>query len=69
MSSKGLSLLGYPESITAFTSAYDKQDRQSDQQKFATAVLNETYYNLSRRFANRLEKGEQRPLHPRVLVP
>lgn len=52
VSSKGVS-----ESITAFTSAYDKLGIVNpDQQKFATTVLNETYYELIRRFANELEK-------------
>lgn len=48
---------GVSLSVTAFTSAYDKLGIVNpDKQKFATTVLNETYYELIRRFANELEK-------------
>lgn len=44
-------------SIEAFAEAYDKLGIVNpDKQKFATTVLNETYYELIRRFANELEK-------------
>lgn len=43
--------------VTAFTVAYDKLGIVNpDKEKFATTVLNETYYELIRRFANELEK-------------
>ncbi|SHU18241.1 Uncharacterised protein [Mycobacteroides abscessus subsp. abscessus] len=46
-----------PDSITAFRAAYDRLGIVNpDKQKFATTVLNETYYELIRRFANELEK-------------
>lgn len=46
-----------PATIQAFTEAYDKLGIVNpDKQKFATTVLNETYYELIRRFANELEK-------------
>ncbi|MEI2672299.1 MAG: hypothetical protein V9G13_14570 [Marmoricola sp.] len=46
-----------PAAVTAFTEAYDKLGIVNpDKQKFATTVLNETYYELIRRFANELEK-------------
>ena len=46
-----------PATVTAFTEAYDKLGIVNpDKQKFATTVLNETYYELIRRFANELEK-------------
>ena len=46
-----------PNSITAFRAAYDRLGIVNpDKQKFATTVLNETYYELIRRFANELEK-------------
>ena len=43
--------------VTAFIEAYEKLGIVNpDKQKFATTVLNETYYELIRRFANELEK-------------
>lgn len=46
-----------PATVVAFTEAYDKLGIVNpDKQKFATTVLNETYYELIRRFANELEK-------------
>ena len=46
-----------PEAVTEFTAAYDKLGIVNpDKRKFATTVLNETYYELIRRFANELEK-------------
>lgn len=46
-----------PETVVAFTEAYDKLGIVNpDKQKFATTVLNEIYYELIRRFANDLEK-------------
>lgn len=46
-----------PPTVTAFTEAYEKLGIVNpDKQKFATTVLNETYYELIRRFANELEK-------------
>jgi hypothetical protein len=43
--------------VTAFVKAYDGLGIVNpDKQKFATTVLNETYYELIRRFANELEK-------------
>ena len=46
-----------PPTVTAFIEAYEKLGIVNpDKQKFATTVLNETYYELIRRFANELEK-------------
>jgi hypothetical protein len=46
-----------PSTVTAFTETYEKLGIVNpDKQKFATTVLNETYYELIRRFANELEK-------------
>lgn len=46
-----------PTVVQEFTAAYDKLGIVNpDKQKFATTVLNETYYELIRRFANELEK-------------
>lgn len=46
-----------PQSVTAFSESYAKLGIVNpDKQKFATTVLNETYYELIRRFANELEK-------------
>jgi hypothetical protein len=46
-----------PEAVKDFTAAYDALGIVNpDKQKFATTVLNETYYELIRRFANELEK-------------
>lgn len=46
-----------PDSVTAFRAAYDRLGIVNpDKQKFATTVLNETYYELIRRLANELEK-------------
>lgn len=43
--------------VAAFVEAYDSLGIVNpDKQKFATTVLNETYYELIRRFANELEK-------------
>ncbi|PPH37216.1 hypothetical protein C5C53_07830 [Rathayibacter sp. AY1E3] len=43
--------------VTAFTGGYDRLGIVNpDKRKFATTVLNETYYELIRRFANELEK-------------
>jgi hypothetical protein len=48
---------GLPPEVTAFTTAYDALGIVNpDKTKFATTVLNETYYELIRRFANELEK-------------
>lgn len=46
-----------PATVAAFADAYNKLGIVNpDKQKFATTVLNETYYELIRRFANELEK-------------
>ena len=46
-----------PATVAAFTASYEKLGIVNpDKQKFATTVLNETYYELIRRFANELEK-------------
>lgn len=46
-----------PATVTAFLESYAKLGIVNpDKQKFATTVLNETYYELIRRFANELEK-------------
>lgn len=46
-----------PEAVHRFVSAYGKLGIVNpDKEKFATTVLNETYYELIRRFANELEK-------------
>jgi len=46
-----------PSTVVAFSAAYDKLGIVNpDKRKFATTVLNETYYELIRRFANELEK-------------
>jgi hypothetical protein len=46
-----------PEAVNRFTAAYDALGIVNpDKQKFASTVLNETYYELIRRFANALEK-------------
>lgn len=46
-----------PKEVSDFSSAYDKLGIVNpDKRKFATTVLNETYYELIRRFANELEK-------------
>jgi len=46
-----------PDSVAKFTAAYDTLGIVNpDKRKFATTVLNETYYELIRRFANELEK-------------
>lgn len=46
-----------PDAVHQFVSAYGKLGIVNpDKQKFATTVLNETYYELIRRFANELEK-------------
>lgn len=43
--------------VAAFSKAYERLGIVNpDKQKFATTVLNETYYELIRRFANALEK-------------
>lgn len=43
--------------VTAFSGGYDRLGIVNpDKRKFATTVLNETYYELIRRFANELEK-------------
>jgi hypothetical protein len=48
---------GVPPEVAAFTTAYDALSIVNpDKTKFATTVLNETYYELIRRFANELEK-------------
>ncbi|MFA4084527.1 SIR2 family protein [Mycobacteroides salmoniphilum] len=45
------------DSIAAFAAAYNKLGIVNpDKRKFATTVLNETYYELIRRFSNELEK-------------
>ena len=45
------------ETIRAFSDAYEKLGIVNpDKRKFATTVLNETYYELIRRFSNELEK-------------
>lgn len=52
-----VSVSAVPASVIAFTGAYDKLGIVNpDKRKFATTVLNETYYELIRRFANELEK-------------
>lgn len=46
-----------PSTVNAFTTAYERLGIVNpDKEKFATTVLNETYYELIRRFANDLEK-------------
>lgn len=46
-----------PSDIANFSTSYDKLGIVNpDKRKFATTVLNETYYELIRRFANELEK-------------
>lgn len=46
-----------PATVVAFTEAYDTLGIVNpDKQKFATTVLNATYYELIRRFSNELEK-------------
>lgn len=46
-----------PASVIAFTGAYNRLGIVNpDKRKFATTVLNETYYELIRRFANEMEK-------------
>lgn len=46
-----------PDPVHRFVTAYDKLGIVNpDKRKFATTVLNETYYELIRRFANELEK-------------
>lgn len=46
-----------PSAVVAFSAGYDKLGIVNpDKRKFATTVLNETYYELIRRFANELEK-------------
>ncbi|MGB3954799.1 MAG: hypothetical protein WBL05_05895 [Brooklawnia sp.] len=46
-----------PDAVRGFVTAYDKLGIVNpDKRKFATTVLNETYYELIRRFANELEK-------------
>lgn len=46
-----------PHAVTTFAESYAKLGIVNpDKQKFATTVLNETYYELIRRFANELEK-------------
>lgn len=46
-----------PPAVTAFAGAYDRLGIVNpDKRKFASTVLNETYYELIRRFANELEK-------------
>lgn len=60
----GLELLGVEEetlqaaaAVAAFSDGYDRLGIVNpDKRKFATTVLNETYYELIRRFANELEK-------------
>lgn len=48
---------GVPSAVTDFTRSYGRLGIVNpDKQKFATTVLNETYYELIRRFANELEK-------------
>lgn len=45
------------QAVEAFSCAYDRLGIVNpDKRKFATTVLNETYYELIRRFANELEK-------------
>lgn len=45
------------QAVGAFSAAYDRLGIVNpDKRKFATTVLNETYYELIRRFANELEK-------------
>lgn len=61
---EGLDLLGpeegtpiMPAAVEAFSDGYDRLGIVNpDKRKFATTVLNETYYELIRRFANELEK-------------
>jgi len=51
------SLGSVPATVTAFSETYSKLGIVNpDKHKFATTVLNETYYELIRRFANELEK-------------
>ena len=46
-----------PSAVVAFSARYDRLGIVNpDKRKFATTVLNETYYELIRRFANELEK-------------
>lgn len=46
-----------PAAVKAFSDGYDRLGIVNpDKRKFATTVLNETYYELIRRFANELEK-------------
>lgn len=46
-----------PAAVEAFADGYDKLGIVNpDKRKFATTVMNETYYELIRRFANELEK-------------
>lgn len=46
-----------PAAVEAFSAGYDKLGIVNpDKRKFATTVLNETYYELIRRLANELEK-------------
>lgn len=46
-----------PAAVEAFVDGYDRLGIVNpDKRKFATTVLNETYYELIRRFANELEK-------------
>lgn len=46
-----------PPEVEAFAAAYNRLGVVNpDKRKFATTVLNETYYELIRRFANELEK-------------
>jgi hypothetical protein len=46
-----------PAAVEAFSDGYDRLGIVNpDKRKFATTVLNETYYELIRRFANELEK-------------
>lgn len=46
-----------PATVAGFTRSYERLGIVNpDKQKFATTVLNETYYELIRRFANELEK-------------
>lgn len=62
---EGLDLLGtgdegaspLPSDVEAFVAGYDRLGIVNpDKRKFATTVLNETYYELIRRFANEAEK-------------
>ena len=46
-----------PQEVEAFAATYNRLGIVNpDKRKFATTVLNETYYELIRRFANELEK-------------